>query len=75
MQSEAVEIVSQDSIDEPVKIISQYGINDLVRIAFYTVSKGVKKRQVIALDGFYVNALILVAGIDKRACRHGCNRL
>ena len=30
------------------------------------MSKGVKKRQVIALDGFYVNALMLVVGIDKK---------
>jgi len=66
VQSETVEIVSQDSTGEPVEIISQYGFNDLVRIAFYTVNKGVKKRQVIALDGFYVNALMLVTGIDKK---------
>ena len=33
-------------------------------IAFYTVKNGIKTRQVIALDGFYINALMLATGIN-----------
>ncbi|MDP2901896.1 MAG: hypothetical protein Q8N96_02140 [Methylovulum sp.] len=61
-----VETFSQLDDGNSVEIISQYEMNDTVRIAFYTVGNGVKKRQVIALDGFYVNALMLVAGVDKK---------
>lgn len=61
-----VEIVSQDTGNESVEINSQYGFNDLVRIAFYTPTAAGRKRQVIALDGFYLNALMLATGIDKK---------
>jgi hypothetical protein len=75
-QVDAVEIFSQPTPNEPVEIISQhetvdivsqYPIGDLIRIAFYTTCEGVKKRQVIALDRFYVNALMLATGIDKQS--------
>jgi hypothetical protein len=61
-----VEIISQDADNEAVEINSQYDMNDLARIAFYTSSGGVKKRQVIALDGFYINALMTASGVDKK---------
>ena len=54
-------------LPELVNIIAQYPIYAHVRIAFYTTSKGVKIRQVIALDGFYVNALMSAIGINKSA--------
>lgn len=60
-----VDIISQDADSEVVEINSQYGMNDLVRIAFYTTTAAGRKRQVIALDGFYLNALMLAAGIGK----------
>lgn len=75
IQPEYVEISSHTQAQSPVEIIShsnavelnsQYGINDLIRIAFYTTSKGVKKRQVIALEGFYLNGLMLATGITKQ---------
>jgi hypothetical protein len=61
-----VEIISQPTSNDTVEIVSQYDINALVRIAFYTVNKGVRVRQVIALDGFYINALMLATGIIKQ---------
>jgi hypothetical protein len=64
-QPEAVETFSQPAHDDTVEINSHYGFNDLVRVAFYTTSGGIKKRQVVALDGFYINALMLAAGIGK----------
>jgi hypothetical protein len=48
------------------RIHAPYLIDDVVRIAFYTGNKGERIRQVIALDGFYVNALMLSAGIKKK---------
>jgi hypothetical protein len=75
VQPEDVEISSHTQAQSPVEIIShsnavelnsQYGINDLIRIAFYTTNAGVKKRQVIALEGFYLNALMLATGITKQ---------
>lgn len=62
--SNTVDVISQP-ID--VEINSQYPIYAHVRIAFYTTSNGIKMRQVIALDGFYVNALMSAIGITKSA--------
>jgi hypothetical protein len=61
-QIEHVEIILQSN-NEPVEIYSQ---DALIRIAFYTVKQDIKTRQVIALDGFYINALILATGINKK---------
>ena len=66
-QGDSVEIFAQDKPNKTVEINSQYGINDLVRIAFYTMKNDIKTRQVIALDGFYINALMLATGINKQA--------
>ena len=44
------------------KAAPTYDINETVRIAFYIGDK----RTVIALSGFYLNALMLAAGIDKK---------
>ena len=49
----------------PVEINSQYSDSALVRVGFYIHRQNVKIRQVIALDGFYVNALMLAVGISK----------
>jgi predicted DNA-binding protein YlxM (UPF0122 family) len=62
VSGENVELFTQDD-NEPT---GQYGMNALVRIAFFTSTYGELKRQYIALDGFYVNALMLAAGIDKK---------
>ncbi len=70
--NEIVEIISQPEHDESVEINSQYADTALVRIAFYIQRQGKKRvkqervRQVIALDGFYINALMLATGIDKK---------
>jgi len=44
------------------KAAPAYGFNETVRIAFYVGDK----RTVIALSGFYLNALMLAAGIAKK---------
>ena len=44
------------------KAAPTYTFNETVRIAFYIGDK----RQIIALSGFYLNALMLSAGIDKK---------
>jgi len=66
VQGNAVEIFSQVEANDTVEINSHYDMNDVVRIAFYTVKHGTKTRQVIALDGFYVNALMQATGITKQ---------
>lgn len=68
---DSVEIISQPESPLPVEIISQYADTALVRVAFYIQRKGkrvrqAQVRQVIALDGFYVNALMFATGIDKK---------
>lgn len=44
------------------KAAPTYGFNETVRIAFYIGNK----RTVIALSGFYLNALMIAAGIEKK---------
>ncbi len=70
-----VELYSQAQIEPltpPVTVettpppIEQLPIYSLTRVAFYTPWQGGKIRQVIALDGFYLNALMLATGIDKQ---------
>ena len=63
-QNDFVELYSQEVLGENVRTILEPFSQQ--RIAFYTTDNGIKKRQVIALDGFYVNALMLVAGIGKK---------
>lgn len=63
--SEPVEINSQDNEptepetkqQTPVELFSQINNFDNVRIAFYIVRNGKRERQVISLDGFFINAL------------------
>lgn len=71
-----VELYSQTKIESlmsPVTVetapppIEQLPVYSLTRVAFYTHWQGVKIRQVIALDGFYLNALMLATGIDKQS--------
>ena len=64
-QQTPVELFSQPDNDEPVEIISQVNNFDNVRLAFYIVRKGERERQVIALDGFFINALASI-GIAKQ---------
>lgn len=66
LHTEDVNIISHPEGNDSVEIRSQFDINDLVRIAFYTKTEAGRKRQVIALDGFYLNALMLVARVDKK---------
>ena len=71
---ELVNIISQSESIEPVNIISQTdndepgGMNNLevIRIAFYVDKDGKRPRQVIALDGFYINGLIAATGITRQ---------
>ena len=43
-----------------------YSDCNLVQIAFFSSTYGELKRQYVTLDGFYVNALMIAAGIDKK---------
>jgi len=62
-----VEIITQNNEPErpeiktiqqtPVELFSQMNDFDNVRLAFYIVRKGKRERQVISLDGFFINAL------------------
>ena len=53
------------------KAAPTYHFNETVRIAFYIG----EKRQIIALSGFYLNALMLAAGIDKKGIAANQNHL
>lgn len=61
---ESVKINSQTSNDA-VNLFSQYPDTVPVRIAFNIQRQGKQHRQVIALHGFYINALMLATGITK----------
>jgi len=52
-----VNIIAQPEDNEPVNIISHLGNFDNVRVAFYVDRNGNRERQVISLDGFFINAL------------------
>jgi len=56
--SQSVEIISQAPIHQSVELFSQ------TRIAFYVQKHGKRERQVIALEGYYLNALA-VLGVNK----------
>jgi len=67
ISTKAVKTISQVSSNKPVKLFSQNESVDIfsqVRIAFYTSSNGVRVRQVISFDKFYIDALI-ATGLDK----------
>ena len=72
--NEPVEIIAQPQSIDDVNIISQSGDDepdalnnlDVIRIAFYVSKNGKRVRQVIALDGFYINGLIAATGIQKQ---------
>jgi len=70
--NDAVEIIAQSVQAEPVEINSQPEdepeVNnlDVIRIGFYTTKDGKRTRQVIALDGFYLNGLIAATGITRQ---------
>ncbi len=51
--NKTVEIISQP----PVELFSQAGNFDDVRVAFYVDRNGERSRQVISLDGYFINAL------------------
>lgn len=51
------------TVTDSVKIISQ--LDASIRFAFYTHHNGIRKRQVIALELFFVEALLLATGLDK----------
>ena len=55
-------------INTAVEHIAQhYDENKHVRLAFYTNIDGIKKRQVVALQGFMVNALMVAIGATDKA--------
>jgi len=56
-QQSTVEIISQPDNNESVELFSHTNNFDNVRIAFYIMRKDKRERQVIALDGFFINAL------------------
>jgi len=69
----SVEIITQPESVMPVEIISQVDddepeVNnlDVIRIAFYANKDGKRIRQVIAVDGFYINGLIAATGITRQ---------
>ena len=51
------------TVTDSVKIISQ--LDASIRFAFYTHHNGTRKREVIALELFFVDALLLATGLDK----------
>ncbi len=57
---DSVKTISQP---EDVEIISQ--LDDSIRFAFYTNHNGARKRQVIALEMFFVDGLRAATGLDK----------
>lgn len=71
-QTEPVEIISQLPDNDAVEIVSQpegeLEVNnlDVIRIAFYANKDGKRIRQVIALDGFYINGLTAATGITRQ---------
>lgn len=71
--SKPVEIIAQNPVNEAVEIIAQVDddepeVNnlDVIRVAFYVTKDGKRLRQVIALDGFYINGLIAATGITRQ---------
>ncbi len=58
---------AQMKIKQPgaVEIDSQCSNTAIIRIAFYIQHQRVKVQRVIALDAFYINALMLATGINK----------
>lgn len=62
---DSVEIISQSSNDDNVNIYSHTTNFDNVRIAFYIMRNGKRERQVIALDGYFLNALASI-GISRK---------
>lgn len=54
-QQTTVEINSQDN--KGVEIFSHTNNFDNVRVAFYVIRDGKRERQVISLDGYFINAL------------------
>jgi len=63
-----VKIYSQSDMVEEIETIPSrfYGDMEIVRIAFYTKVDQVRTRQVIALDGFYLNPLMESRALDKK---------
>lgn len=62
-----VEDNSQAAINGVEDISQPYPDDKLIRMAFYTVIDGTRKRQVIALHGFMFNALMVALGsADKQ---------
>ncbi len=60
-----VEIISQPDNNESVELFSHTNNFTNVRLAFYVMRKDKRERQVIALDGFLINALASI-GISKQ---------
>ena len=65
LHQSTVEIISQPDSNESVELFSHTNNFANVRIAFYIMRKGKRERQVIALDGFFINALASI-GISKQ---------
>lgn len=73
--NEPVEIISQNikttiatpekPQQAPVELYSHTNNFDNIRVAFYIMRKGKKERQVISLDGFFINALASI-GLSKQ---------
>ena len=63
--TEPVEIISQPDNNESVELFSHTNNFTNVRVAFYVTRNDKRERQVIALDGFLINALASI-GISKQ---------
>jgi hypothetical protein len=63
--NDGVEVFTQPDNNKSVEIFTRYHDSASVRIAFYIQRQNKKIRQVIALDGIYLNALMLATGITK----------
>lgn len=71
-QAESVKTISHDDFDnqtvtDSVTVTKITSLDESIRFAFYTTDNGTRKRQVIALETFFVDALLLATGIDKTA--------
>lgn len=53
----AVNIISQTTSNNPVELYSHTPNFDNLRVAFYAVRNNKRERQVISLDGYFINAL------------------
>ena len=65
-QVETIPPAADDTITDDTAITERYDFNAMVQLSVYV---GARKQCHIALSGFYLNALMTMAGIDKKGCK------